>query len=53
MMLDIKMYSLPLIWLESWSRTIKEMIEENSRTTDTMRDKSHGLIGQKQQNTFQ
>ena len=30
-MLDIKMYLLPLIWLESWSHTIKGMIEENSQ----------------------
>ena len=29
-MLDIKMYPLPLIWLESWSHTKKGMIEENS-----------------------
>ena len=30
-MLDIKMYPLALIWLESWSHTIKGMIEENYR----------------------
>ena len=27
----MKMYLLPLIWLESWSHTIKGMIEENSQ----------------------
>ena len=31
MTLDMKMYLLPLIWLESWSHTIKGMIEENSQ----------------------
>ena len=30
MMLDIKMYTLPLIWLESWNHTIEGMIEVNS-----------------------
>ena len=30
-MLDMKMYPLPLIWLESWSHSIKGMIKENSR----------------------
>ena len=30
-LLDLKMYPLPLIWLESWSNTIKGMVEENSK----------------------
>ena len=30
-MVDLKMYPLPLIWLESQSHTMKGMIEENSR----------------------
>ena len=29
MILDIKMYPLPSIWLESWNHTIKGMIEVN------------------------
>ena len=43
-------------WLESWSNTIKGMIEENSHkigVTDTMWDKSNCLIGQRRQNIFQ
>ena len=31
-MLDIKMYPFPLIWLESWSHTMKGMIEDNYQT---------------------
>ena len=31
MLLDIKIYPLPFIWLESWSNTMKGMTEENSR----------------------
>ena len=30
-MLDVKMYPLPLIWLELWSHTTKWLMEENSR----------------------
>ena len=30
MMLDIKMYPLPSIWLESWNHTTEGMIEVNS-----------------------
>ena len=31
MLLDIKIYPVPFIWLESWSNTMKGMTEENSR----------------------